>query len=84
MAISPIAEPIFSGPADATQQIGSRCGRCAIVTIASQTSGLRQLHAVVLQLRGRVGKRQVPGEPRVGYTQIYDAPGVADVSILPS
>ena len=45
-------------------------------------SGLRQIHEVVLQLRGHGGDRQVPGEPKVGYTQLYGAPGVAGVSIL--
>jgi acetyl-CoA acetyltransferase len=45
-------------------------------------SGLRQVHEVVLQLRGRAGDRQVPGKPRVGYTQLYGAPGTAGVSIL--
>jgi acetyl-CoA C-acetyltransferase len=45
-------------------------------------SGLRQIHEVVLQLRGRAGERQVPGNPKVGYTQLYGAPGTAGVSIL--
>jgi acetyl-CoA acetyltransferase len=45
-------------------------------------SGLRQVHEVVLQLRGTAGERQVPGNPRVGYTQLYGAPGTAGVSIL--
>jgi len=45
-------------------------------------SGLRQVHEVVLQLRGQAGDRQVPGDPKVGYTQLYGAPGVAGVSIL--
>ncbi len=45
-------------------------------------SGLRQIHEVVLQLRGQAGDRQVPGDPKVGYTQLYGAPGVAGVSIL--
>jgi len=45
-------------------------------------SGLRQIHEVVLQLRGQAGDRQVPGNPRVGYTQLYGAPGTAGVSIL--
>ena len=45
-------------------------------------SGLRQVHEVVLQLRGQAGERQVPGHPKVGYTQLYGAPGVAGVSIL--
>ncbi|HSF01805.1 MAG TPA: thiolase family protein, partial [Solirubrobacterales bacterium] len=45
-------------------------------------SGLRQVHELVLQLRGRAGERQVPGAPKVGYTQLYGAPGVAGVSIL--
>ena len=37
-------------------------------------SGLRQVHEVVLQLRGEAGDRQVPGSPKVGYTQLYGAP----------
>jgi acetyl-CoA acetyltransferase len=45
-------------------------------------SGLRQIHEVVLQLRGQAGQRQVPGSPKVGYTQLYGAPGTAGVSIL--
>jgi acetyl-CoA C-acetyltransferase len=45
-------------------------------------SGLRQVHELVLQLRGRAGDRQVPGTPRVGYAQLYGAPGTAGVSIL--
>ncbi len=28
------------------------------------------------------GDRQVPGGPKVGYTQLYGAPGAAGVSIL--
>ena len=28
------------------------------------------------------GDRQVPGNPKVGYTQLYGAPGTAGVSIL--
>jgi acetyl-CoA acetyltransferase len=45
-------------------------------------SGLRQVHEIVLQLRGQAGDRQVPGRPKVGYTQLYGAPGTAGVSIL--
>lgn len=45
-------------------------------------SGLRQVHELVLQLRGQAGDRQVPGNPRVGYGQLYGAPGTAGVSIL--
>jgi acetyl-CoA C-acetyltransferase len=45
-------------------------------------SGLRQIHELVHQLRGTAGERQVPGTPRVGYAQLYGAPGTAGVSIL--
>jgi acetyl-CoA acetyltransferase len=45
-------------------------------------SGLRQVHEIALQLRGQAGERQVPGRPKVGYTQLYGAPGTAGVSIL--
>ena len=45
-------------------------------------SGLRQVHELVLQLRGRAGDRQVGGNPKVGYAQVYGAPGTAAASIL--
>jgi len=45
-------------------------------------SGLRQIHELVQQLRGTAGDRQVPGSPRVGYAQVYGAPGTAAVTIL--
>ena len=45
-------------------------------------SGLRQIHELVLQLRGAAGGRQVPGTPRVGYGQLYGAPGTAGVAIV--
>jgi acetyl-CoA acetyltransferase len=45
-------------------------------------SGLRQIHELVLQLRGQAGDRQVPGDPRVGYAQVYGAPGTAAVTIV--
>ena len=45
-------------------------------------SGLRQVHEIVLQLRGAAGARQVPRKPRTGYTHVYGAPGVSAVTIL--
>jgi acetyl-CoA acetyltransferase len=45
-------------------------------------SGLRQVHEVVLQLRGNAGERQVPGPRRVGFTQVYGAPGVSACAVL--
>jgi acetyl-CoA C-acetyltransferase len=45
-------------------------------------SGLRQIHEIVRQLRGKAGDRQVPGEPKVGFTQLYGAPGTAAATIL--
>jgi acetyl-CoA acetyltransferase len=45
-------------------------------------SALRQVYETVLQLRGQAGERQVPGDPRVGYTQVYGGPGTAAVTIL--
>lgn len=45
-------------------------------------SGLRQIHEICVQLRGQAGARQVPGTPRVGYTQVYGAPGVAACVLL--
>ncbi|HET8705258.1 MAG TPA: thiolase family protein [Pseudomonadales bacterium] len=45
-------------------------------------SGLRQVYEICLQLRGQAGPRQVPGNPRLGYTHVYGAPGVSAVTIL--
>jgi acetyl-CoA acetyltransferase len=45
-------------------------------------SGLRQVHEIALQLRGEAGERQVPGRRRVGFTQVYGAPGVSACTVL--
>jgi acetyl-CoA acetyltransferase len=45
-------------------------------------SGLRQVHEIVLQLRGEAGERQVAKECRVGFTQVYGAPGVSACTVL--
>ncbi len=45
-------------------------------------SGLRQVYEIALQLRGEAGKRQVPNQPKTGYTHVYGAPGLSGVTIL--
>ena len=45
-------------------------------------SGLRQVYENVLQLRGDAGDHQVPGNPRLGYTHVYGAPGISAVTIM--
>jgi acetyl-CoA C-acetyltransferase len=45
-------------------------------------SGLRQVHELVRQLRGEAGERQVRGTPRVGFAQVYGAPGTSAATIL--
>ena len=45
-------------------------------------SGLRQVFENCKQLRGDAGERQVPNDPKVGYSQVYGAPGVSGVVIL--
>ena len=45
-------------------------------------SGLRQVIECVLQLQGRAGERQVPGEPTTAFTQVYGAPGISVCSVL--
>ena len=47
-------------------------------------SGLRQVYELCLQLRGDAGARQVPNNPRIGYSHVYGAPGVSAVTILGS
>jgi acetyl-CoA acetyltransferase len=44
-------------------------------------SGLRQVYENVQQLRGRAEGRQVEGA-RIGYSQVYGAPGISAVAIL--
>lgn len=44
-------------------------------------SGLRQIFELVNQLRGRAGDRQI-ADAKVGYAQLYGAPGTAAVTIL--
>lgn len=45
-------------------------------------TGLRQVHEVVLQLRGAAGVRQVPDSPKVGFTHVYGAPGLSACAVL--
>lgn len=45
-------------------------------------SGLRQVHEICVQLRGEGGERQVPNEPKTGYTHVYGAPGLSGVTII--
>jgi acetyl-CoA acetyltransferase len=45
-------------------------------------SGLRQVYETVRQLRGAAGDHQVPGDPRVGFTHVYGAPGISACTVL--
>jgi acetyl-CoA acetyltransferase len=45
-------------------------------------SGLRQVIECVWQLQGRAGDRQVPGEPRAAFTQVYGAPGLSTCTVM--
>jgi acetyl-CoA C-acetyltransferase len=45
-------------------------------------SGLRQVYENVLQLRGQAGPRQVPTQPKVGFTHVYGAPGISACTVL--
>ncbi|MBP2328052.1 acetyl-CoA acetyltransferase [Kibdelosporangium banguiense] len=47
-------------------------------------SGLRQIHELVLQLRGTAGARQMPRTPRVGLAQVYGIPGTSGATLLSS
>lgn len=58
MAQVPVAEGIFTWPADDPQLIGSRCGACGILTFPSQDSCPRcastDMHEELLERRGRL------------------------------
>lgn len=45
-------------------------------------SGLRQVYENVLQLRGAAGARQVPDDPKVGFTHVYGAPGISACTVV--
>jgi acetyl-CoA acetyltransferase len=45
-------------------------------------SGLRQVYENVLQLRGEARTRQVPCDPKVGFTHVYGAPGVSACTVM--
>ncbi|WP_063042135.1 thiolase family protein [Nocardia pseudovaccinii] len=45
-------------------------------------SGMRQLHELVLQLRGTAGDRQIAGAPNAGFALLYGAPGTAGATIV--
>jgi acetyl-CoA acetyltransferase len=73
--------------AEGATEIGGRLpvntdGGCLANGEPIGASGLRQVVEVVQQLRGRAGDRQVPGEPRVGFTHVYGAPGVSACTVL--
>jgi acetyl-CoA acetyltransferase len=72
---------------DGATEIGGRLpintdGGCLANGEPIGASGLRQVHEVVLQLRGDAGARQVPGDPKVGFTHVYGAPGVSACTVL--
>jgi acetyl-CoA C-acetyltransferase len=45
-------------------------------------SGLRMVYENVVQLRGDAGERQVQGQPQVGFSHVYGAPGISGCVIL--
>ncbi|WP_240431226.1 thiolase family protein [Mycobacterium kyogaense] len=57
-------------------------GGCLAMGEPIGASGLRQVYETVLQLRGDAGRRQVPGDPGVGFTHVYGAPGVSACTVL--
>ncbi len=56
-------------------------GGCIACGEPVAASGLRQIYENVVQLRGGAGARQVEGA-RIGYSQVYGAPGLSAVAIL--
>jgi acetyl-CoA C-acetyltransferase len=57
-------------------------GGCIANGEPTGASGLRQVYECALQLRGDAGQRQVPNEPKVGFTHVYGAPGISACTVL--
>ena len=73
--------------AEGWSEIGGRLpintdGGCLACGEPIGASGLRQVYENTVQLRGRGGDRQVPNDPKVGYSHVYGAPGLSAVAIL--
>ena len=73
--------------AEGWSEIGGRMpvntdGGCLACGEPIGASGLRQVYENMIQLRGRGGGRQVPNDPKVGYSHVYGAPGLSAVAIL--
>lgn len=73
--------------AEGRTQIGGKLpintdGGCIACGEPIGASGLRQVYENVVQLRGDGGARQVPGDPKLGYSHVYGAPGISAVTIL--
>ncbi|HXQ14375.1 MAG TPA: thiolase family protein [Caulobacteraceae bacterium] len=71
---------------DGATRLGGRMpintdGGCLACGEPIGASGLRQVYENVQQLRGRSGARNVEGA-RLGYSQVYGAPGLSAVAIL--
>jgi acetyl-CoA acetyltransferase len=73
--------------AEGWSEVGGRLpintdGGCLACGEPIGASGLRQVYESCIQLRGQGRGRQVPGNPRLGYTHVYGAPGISGVTIL--
>jgi len=73
--------------AEGRTRIGGRLpvntdGGCLACGEPIGASGLRQVFENYMQLTGRAGARQVGGNPRLGYSHVYGAPGVSAIAIL--
>jgi acetyl-CoA acetyltransferase len=71
---------------DGATRLGGRMpintdGGCLACGEPIGASGLRQVYENVQQLRGRSSERNVEGA-RIGYSQVYGAPGLSAVAIL--
>jgi acetyl-CoA acetyltransferase len=76
-------ELISSGATDPTGRLPINTdGGCLAFGEPIGASGLRQVHEVVRQLQGRPAGLAVPGDPRVGFTQVYGAPGISACTVL--
>ena len=77
-AMPDLSEDLLSELEAATSEVAAELGD----HIRCQAGSKLNVAQVRGQLRGDGGARQVPSEPKVGYTHVFGGPGIRGVNIL--